>query len=71
MKETEIMGNKSRLVKDENVGVASTFPLPHKGQFFLTNFRKYCLLVRYSFTLDSFEASQAVYRNLWYIESPL
>ncbi len=31
----------------------------------------YCKLVRYSFIFDSFRASQAVYRNLWYIKSPL
>ncbi len=34
--------------------------------------KKYCLLVRYLFIFDSFGASQAVYRNLWwYIKSPL
>jgi hypothetical protein len=29
----------------------------------------YCLRVWYSFIFDSFGSSQAVYRNLWYIES--
>ncbi len=32
---------------------------------------RYCLCVWYTFIFDSFGASQAVYRNLWYIESPL
>ncbi len=32
--------------------------------------QRYCLLVRYSFIFDSFGASRAVYRNLWYINSP-
>ncbi len=30
-----------------------------------------CLLIRYSFIFDSFGASQAVCKNLWYITSPL
>ncbi len=31
----------------------------------------YCLLVRYSFIFDSFRASQAIYKNLWYVSYPL
>ncbi len=31
----------------------------------------YCLGVWYSFIFDSFGASHAVYRNLWYIKFPL
>ncbi len=33
--------------------------------------RKYWLLVRYPFLFDSFGASKAVYRSLWYIKSPM
>ncbi len=33
--------------------------------------QSYCLRVWYSFIFDSFGTSQAVYRNLWYIKSPL
>ncbi len=39
--------------------------------FFHHWIKKYCLIISYSFKFDSFEASQAVYRNLWYIKSPL
>ncbi len=31
---------------------------------------RYCLLVRYLFIFDSFGASQAFYRNLWYLKVP-
>ncbi len=33
--------------------------------------KTYCMRIWYSFIFVSFGASQAVYRNLWYIESPL
>ncbi len=31
----------------------------------------YCLLVWYSLIFDSYRTSQVVYRNLWYIKSPM
>ncbi len=34
-------------------------------------FEGLCVCVRYWFIFDSFGASQIVYRNLWYVESPL